>query len=310
MNKFQREISLNDITTYSKKQVSTLLYEASTSLTGWEIACTHCVVSDDGGNITTDTIFSLIPVHNSLLYQSNTTTKSIKSITIKANSAQDTITISNYTRKSYQGIPWNSFYGTIHISQQPITLLDNSSVVDRFVLVNTTSLDQYLRGIAESHDHEPREKIKTMTLLAKNYILFYLEPLHRHPSIPVGASYQAIDDPRSFQKYVGAGLDQTLRLRKTALEQTRNEVVTYNNNLAFLPYFSCSNGNTISGIVKYGRGDTPYLQTVRDPAPCADYHGHGVGLAGQGATHLAQHEGKSYRDIISYFYPGTHISTY
>jgi len=41
-----------------------------------------------------------------------------------------------------------------------------------------------MRGIIESNDSEPTEKIKTMTLLAKNYILFYLDPAHRHPSIP------------------------------------------------------------------------------------------------------------------------------
>ena len=59
-----------------------------------------------------------------------------------------------------------------------------------------------MRGIIESNDTEPTEKIKAMTLLSKNYILFYLDPAHRHPSIPVGTSYNAVDDARIFQKYV------------------------------------------------------------------------------------------------------------
>lgn len=169
--------------------------------------------------------------------------------------------------------------------------------------------DLYLRGIVESNDTEPTEKIKTMTLLAKNYILFYLEPAHRHPSIPANANYIAVDDARIFQKYVGAGVDSTLMKWKQALESTKNQVVTYNGNLAFLPYFSCSAGFTRSASEKYGWQDTPYLVSVYDPSPCTDFNGHGVGLAGNGATTMANNK-SSYQDIINYFYPGTRISTY
>jgi predicted transcriptional regulator YdeE len=46
-------------------------------------------------------------------------------------------------------------------------------------------MDDYLAGIAESNDQEPFEKMKAMTLLAKNYVMFYGLDYHRHPSIPV-----------------------------------------------------------------------------------------------------------------------------
>jgi SpoIID/LytB domain protein len=148
-----------------------------------------------------------------------------------------------------------------------------------------------------------------MTLLAKNYILFYLDPAHRHPSIPEWTNYNAVDDARIFQKYVWAGVDSTLKLWKPALESTKNQIVTYNNNLAFLAYFSCSAGFTWSAKEKRWLQDTPYLTSVYDPAPCKDFNGHGVWLAGNGATALAK-DGKTYEQIIQYFYPGVTIQTY
>jgi hypothetical protein len=43
-----------------------------------------------------------------------------------------------------------------------------------------------------------------MAILAKSYMAYYLNPANRHPSIPTGETYNAIDDPDYFQKYVGA----------------------------------------------------------------------------------------------------------
>jgi hypothetical protein len=41
-----------------------------------------------------------------------------------------------------------------------------------------------------------------MAMIAKNYALFYMNKENSHPSIPSNASYNAIDDPDFFQKYV------------------------------------------------------------------------------------------------------------
>jgi len=59
-----------------------------------------------------------------------------------------------------------------------------------------------LEGVAESSDQEPDEKRKVLALLTKQYILYYLNRKNEHPSIPPNTTYNAIDDPRSFQKYV------------------------------------------------------------------------------------------------------------
>jgi hypothetical protein len=41
-----------------------------------------------------------------------------------------------------------------------------------------------------------------MSLISKSYALFYMHPKNIHPNIPSKATYQAVDDPRIFQKYV------------------------------------------------------------------------------------------------------------
>lgn len=250
-NKFQEKISLSDIKKYTKQNVNVLLYEASTTLSERKFLCQQCTVVDDKGIRMNDTSFTIINNGTSLTYSSKTTNKSIKSISITPNKADGTTFITNYNRTSYAGIAWNNFYGTITISQQPIKLLDKEDIRNQYVVTNTLPFDLYLRGIVESNDTEPKEKAKTMALLVKNYILFYLHPQHRHPSIPEKANYIAVDDARIFQKYVGAGVDMTLKNRKQVLSETQNQVITYNNNLAFLPYFSCSAGFTRSAKEKY-----------------------------------------------------------
>jgi hypothetical protein len=83
-------------------------------------------------------------------------------------------------------------------------MLDTDTYVRKPVVINHLSVPEYLKGIAESNDQEHLEKNKILSLLTKNYVLFYLDKTHTHPSIPQEATYNAIDDPRSFQKYVGA----------------------------------------------------------------------------------------------------------
>lgn len=70
--------------------------------------------------------------------------------------------------------------------------------------MNRTTFNNYMKGIAETSDAENRNKQLIVLLLAKMYTLFYINGENVHPSIPAGVSYQAIDNPDMFQKYVGA----------------------------------------------------------------------------------------------------------
>jgi hypothetical protein len=105
----------------------------------------------------------------------------------------------------------------------------------------------------------PFEKIKVMALLTKTYLLFYLNKQNQQPSIPKNSIYNAIDDPRIFQKYVGAGYEKTSKLWSKVLIDMKNQYILYDNYIPILPYFSCSPGWTFSAKQKFGWVDTPYL---------------------------------------------------
>jgi hypothetical protein len=106
------------------------------------------------------------------------------SITIQNRNLTGRIYFSNYERASYGGIARNNFYGSITIAPQLIKKIGQSSPTMQYVVTNTVSFDDYMAGIVETNDSEPREKNKVMSIIAKNYMLYYLDPNNRHPSIP------------------------------------------------------------------------------------------------------------------------------
>ena len=307
--KIKDKITKDNITELIKKPVHVLLYELSKDQKERKILCQDCTITDDQWNNYSDKSFTINDDSTNLSYISKTITKNnISKLIITTNKSDSKIFVTNYGRKSYGNIAWNNFYGTITISRQEIKDIDKNSTSEEFSLVNTLPFDLYMRGIVESNDKEPTEKIKTMAILSKNYIVYYLSSSHRHPNIPPGAFYNAIDDARIFQKYVWAGVDSTLTKWRPALESTKNQFVMYKWNLAFLPYFTCSAGFTWSAQEKRWRTDTPYLQSVFDPEYCTDFEWHGVWLAGNWATALAN-KGMNYKDIINYYYSWTTIET-
>ena len=92
-----------------------------------------------------------------------------------------------------------------------------------------------------------------------------------------------------------------------AIAITEDEVVTYEGELVKTPYFNQSDGRTRSAEEVWGWTHTPYLKSVADPwCDGRVKRGHGVGLSGLGATSQAN-EGKTYDQIIKYYYQGVEI---
>jgi SpoIID/LytB domain protein len=165
--------------------------------------------------------------------------------------------------------------------------------------------------VGETSERQHIEKLKAMSLLAKGYMLYYLNGENQHPNIPDDASYNWVDDPRIFQKYVWAGRESHSPKWMEALEQTVDEVILYNWYLPILPYFHCSAGFTWSAMERFGWKDTPYLKWVIDFATCESwlFEWHGVGLSGDGSEVLAQ-KGVSYKNILKYYYDGIRIASF
>jgi len=215
------------------------------------------------------------------------------------------VEIAGYSRKSYAWVPWNVFRWKLMFARQRMKMLDGSWQLKPAV-INVLSFDEYMRWVAEANDQMPLEKAKVMALLAKSYMLFYLEGDNTHPSIPKGAKYNAIDDPRFFQKYVGAWFEKTSKNRAKARQRAKARYAVYEGYLPILPYFNCSVGFTWSAREKFWWTDTPYLRTRLDFASCEDFNGHWVGLSGKWAEVLAKKWANAVF-ILKYFYPGVEV---
>ena len=314
MSKIQKKISLTDIKELITKKVHVLLYELSTEFDTRPIRCPDwCILNINGKDIDGPSQFIVSKVIKndadpSLSIRFQWKEIASKSLSIRSKREWWTVIFAWYTRTSYAWIPRNSFQWTIDFRTQSYIDYQTNNTKRDITITNNLSLSNYLQWIVETNDTESIEKNKVMTLLAKNYVLFYMDEAHQHPFVPNNVTYNAIDDPRMFQKYVGAGVKETLTLRSQALFATRNMVVLYDNHLAFLPYFNCSAWFTRSAQEKRWRKDTPYLQSKIDIAQCTNFNGHGVWLSGKWATILAQ-KWVTMKNIIQYYYDNVTIES-
>ncbi|MDR3169751.1 MAG: hypothetical protein LBU27_08710 [Candidatus Peribacteria bacterium] len=308
MNKLTYGYGLNEIKNLLSKEISVLLYELTTQYKTFDLQCEGtCSFSVDTKLYQWErATISIVPSLQRLeIKGADGTLTNATDISVQA--PQDTlITITNYPRTSYAGIPRNTFRGSVTFKKELYQTVEGK-VVNDFVVINQLPFMDYLKGVVETNDQESLEKNKVMALIAKNYALFYLEKKNLHPNIPASSSYSAIDSPEMFQKYVGAGAEKTLKKRGQAVETTKNQIVMYAGTLPILPYFSCSAGFTRTAKEKRGRQDTPYLNAAYDFSSCPTFEGHGVGLAGKGAEYLAQ-KGLTAAEILQRYYSGVVIA--
>lgn len=310
INKINTAPKFADVSKLIKIPVQVLLRDLSLNYDSYDIYCVDCNVYLNGSKTPSPTIWKWrykrinLTKSNNNLYITVWSNKSrLDSIRIVAN-GNTQIRFSNYNRFSFAGIPRNVFNSEIDIYKDRIS--ENGKESEKIIVKNVLSLDDYMAGVAETNDQELFEKNKVMALIAKNYMLYYIDKTNKHPSIPVLANYNAIDDPDYFQKFVWAGLQNTLKLRPVALAFTHDEFVVWDDKIVVLPYFSYSAGFTRSAEEKRWRADTPYLVSRLDFFVCSDFNGHGVGLSGKWANVLAQSK-VWYKNIIKYYYSGVEI---
>ena len=299
MEKITRKYSMDDARRLLNQDISVLLYELTTKYDSFEIKCDNkCIFNIDGINYywTNATLTFL----SNKIQVSADRNLSANKVSVTPYNSNWLIEISNYKRKSYAWIPWNTFKWKLSFEKW-IYPLKNWEQKSDFIVVNTLPFSEYMKWIVETNDTETLEKNKVMAMISKNYALFYLSKENIHPSIPMEANYSAIDDPDFFQKYVWAWLEKTLTKRYKALEATKNQIVMYNGYLPILPYFNCSAWFTLSAKEKWWWTDTPYLQSTLDFDSCDNFAWHGVWLSGKWAEWLAK-KWLSYKDILEYYY--------
>ncbi|MDP2090301.1 MAG: N-acetylmuramoyl-L-alanine amidase [Candidatus Gracilibacteria bacterium] len=198
----------------------------------------------------------------------------------------------------------NKFRGDLIISVK-----DN-----KLLVVNKLNMEDYLKGLGEVSDYEDSEKVKTIIIAARSYATWYITKDRKFP----GESYDGVDDPNVFQKYLGYSLESRSPNINKIVDQTRGKLITYNGELIKPWYFSNSNGKTLSyydfcmekyteKICKKEAKKYPYLTSVIDKgSEGKQFLGHGVGISGAGVKYFAE-KGWSYDLIIKYYLKGVEV---
>lgn len=91
-------------------------------------------------------------------------------------------------------------------------------------------------------------------------------------------------------------------------KETAGQILTYNGKPINAVYSACNGGRTVSSQERWG-GVRPYLIAQDDPWDNSTKRtGHGVGMSQRGAKYAAS-IGKTYKEILAFYYPGTEIET-
>jgi len=194
----------------------------------------------------------------------------------------------------------NKFKGVIEIRYSPTS--------NKLWIINELNIEDYLKGVSESLNSFDLEYLKAAAVAQRSYVYHHFQNGGRHPDdfLTLKNSRNGNGDDQIYQ-----GCNFTLRAPNIvqAVEATRGEVVTYNDQPVITPYFNQSDGRTRSANEVWGwnQDDYPWLISVPDPY-CEGYslQGHGVGMSGRGARGLVS-EGKNYKEVLQYYYPGTEI---
>ena len=301
------KISLTQAKSLMKQDIKVLLYELTQDYDDYKISCDWwCTFFFDWNSVSSNSWEITIWVWDTFVLYINDETYTTQKITIT--SKNNIITINNYTRKSYAWIPRNTFHWSL-IFQKDYMKDKKWNQSYKNIVVNKLPFGEYMKWIVETNDTETQTKNDVMALISKSYALFYMDSSNQHPNIPSEATYNAVDDADIFQKYVWAWLEKTLKKWYIALTKTENKIVMYDNIVPILPYFSCSAWFTFTAYEKRWWKDTPYLQSRFDLWICSDkkFSWHWVWLSWLWAERRAKNFGRSYSDILKYYYPGIKI---
>ena len=215
---------------------------------------------------------------------------------------QTILTVDSYSDRPAwnQSINDNKFKGAIEVRY--------SAVNKKLWVIDDLNIEDYLKGVSEPLESGPYEYIKTAIVAERSYIYYHLQRGGRWPDdfITLKNSRNGNGDDQIYQGY---GFTSRANNIPRAVDDTRGEVATYNGSPVLTPYYTQSDGRTrsISEVWGSKQSDYPWLVSVPDPW-CAGKQmlGHGVGMSGTGARGMAA-DGKSYKDILNYFYTGTSV---
>lgn len=221
--------------------------------------------------------------------------KFIGELHFKAQDGAGIFTILSMSRPTAYGHNDNQYRGGIILREAPNT--------GRLWIVNKLPLEQYLYGIAETSNGAPQEFIKANIVAARTYALYhYLNPYKWNNNFTVIWT-------TSDQYYRGYVSELRRPSIVKAVNETKGQAVTYQNDVVVTPYFGHSDGMTRSSASVFGGKEKPWLQPVAAIYDAGlSMFGHGVGMSQADAAKRAQNDGWDYAKILKYYYNGIEVA--
>lgn len=182
--------------------------------------------------------------------------------------------------------------------------LRHNDAKDRTWVINELPVEEYLYGLAETSNESHAQYKKALVTAARTYALYHYERATKHAK-----EFFHLNSTGDDQVYKGYGHEVRNPMIRQAVEDTRGVISTYQNATALTPYFSRSDGRTRDWNEVWG-GSVEWLKSV--PAPCdarkgRKLWGHGVGMSATEALCMAEESGKTWQEILAYFYQGIEL---
>lgn len=161
-------------------------------------------------------------------------------------------------------------------------------------------IEEYLKGVVPSEiGNAAIEAGKAQAIAARTFALYKQQ---RQGYIT--------DKSSTDQAFRASRLSSAYQLAHDAVDLTKGMILYYDKKIITNANYSASNGGrTISAKERWGTA-IPYLVAKDDPWDKAlsggKKNGHGVGLSQTGAKYAAS-IGKTYKDILNFYYPGTRL---
>lgn len=159
-------------------------------------------------------------------------------------------------------------------------------------------IEEYVRGVVASEvGNTYVEACKAQAVAARTFALR-----------KCSSTGQITDKSSKDQAFRASRLSCAYPNVQLAVAETAGQVLYYNNQLINNAYYSSSNGGRIKSSQEVWGGVRPYLISKDDPYDNGTGGGHGVGMSQAGAKEMAR-QGFTYKQILSFYYPGTTIKS-
>lgn len=133
--------------------------------------------------------------------------------------------------------------------------------------VTEMDLDDYLVSVVlcEMPASFEQEALKAQAVVARTYALRHAQKSKKHEDAAVCTDSGCCQGYISEKDYLAdGGTEEKIEKVRSAVEQTKDLVLVYDNALIDATYFSCSGGMTEDAVAVWGR-DVPYLQSTESP---------------------------------------------